>query len=178
MSDKFFKGKKEKIDVKKRKFLKTGILGLVGVGSVALFSKFAKAGIFFSDGSSQNVGGNGYDVAFNAGFGTDMTGADLIVQTYGELVMTRSGSFTGESGYIDTVATGSAAIVDIEKNGTTIYSVKPQFAASATGLTAGTLKTDGTEDFVANDRITFKVTQIGSSVAGQKLRFTIKGTVT
>ena len=58
MSDKFFKRKKEKIDVKKRKFLKTGILGLVGVGSVALFSKFAKAGIFFSDGSSQNVGGN------------------------------------------------------------------------------------------------------------------------
>lgn len=119
---------------------------------------------------------NAYDVAFNAGFGSDMTGADLIVQTYGELVMTRSGSFTGEAGYIDTVATGAAAIVDIEKNGTTIYATKPQFAISSNTMTAGTLKTDGTEDFVSGDRITFKVTQIGSTIDGQKLRFTVKGT--
>ena len=118
------------------------------------------------------------DVAFNAGFGSDMTGEDLVVQTYGELVMTRSGSFTGEAGYIDTVATGAAAIVDIEKNGTTIYTTKPQFAISANTLTAGTLKTDGTEDYVSGDRITFKVTQIGSTIAGQKLRFTAKGKTT
>lgn len=119
-----------------------------------------------------------YDVAFNAGFGSDFTGADLVVQTYGEMVMTRSGSFTGEAGYIDTVATGAAVIVDVLKNGTTIYTTKPQFDDGANALTAGTLKTDGTEDYVADDRITFKVTQIGSTVAGQKLRFTAKGIIT
>ncbi len=115
------------------------------------------------------------DIAFIAGFGYDMTGENLIVQTYGEMVMARSGSFTGEAGYIDTVATGAAAIVDIEKNGTTIYASKPEFAISDNALTAGTLKTDGTEDYVSGDRITFKVTQVGSTILGQKLRFTAKG---
>ena len=44
-------------------------------------------------------------------------------------------------------------------------------------LTAGTLKTDGTQAFVAVDRITFKVTQIGSSEPGEGVRFTMKGKV-
>ena len=118
------------------------------------------------------------DIAFNAGFGYDMTGENLIVQTYHELAMVRSGSFTGEAGYIDTVGTDADVIVDIEKNGTTIYATKPRFAASANTLTAGVLKTDGTEDYVSADRITFKVTQIGSTIAGQKLRFTAKGITT
>ncbi len=119
-----------------------------------------------------------FDMPFNAGFGVDYTGENLVVQTYGELVASRSGSFTGEAGYIDTVCTGSAVIVDIEKNGTTIYATKPQFAISTNALTAGVLKTDGTEDFVSGDRITFKVMQIGSTIAGQKLRFTVKAEVT
>jgi hypothetical protein len=44
-------------------------------------------------------------------------------------------------------------------------------------LTAGTLKSDGTEDFVSGDLIIFRVTQKGSSTAGQKLRFTAKAEV-
>ena len=101
-----------------------------------------------------------------------MAAQDIVVQTYGELVMSRSGEFVGEAGYIDTAPTGAAAIVDIEKNGTTIYSTKPQFAISSNTLTAGTIKTDGTEDFVSGDRVTFKVTQIGSTEPGEGLRFT------
>ena len=58
------------------------------------------------------------------------------------------------------------------KNGTTIYaSTKPQFAASATAITAGVLTTTS---FVSGDRITFKVTQIGSSAVGQGVRFMLK----
>tara|TARA_B100000029_G_scaffold467972_1_gene504597 strand:+ start:801 stop:1202 length:402 start_codon:yes stop_codon:yes gene_type:complete len=118
-----------------------------------------------------------YDVGFSAGFDSDMLKDDVEVKAYGKLVMCRSGSFVGESGYAETAPTGAALIVDIEKNGTSIYSTKPQFAASATALTAGTLKTDGTEDFAAGDRITFKVTQIGSSAAGQGVTFSVKGIV-
>ena len=120
----------------------------------------------------------GYDVAFVAGFDSSMVKENIAVATYGEMVMARAGSFVGEAGYIDTVATGAAAIVDILKNGTTIYTTKPQFAISTATLTAGTLKTDGTEDFVSGDRITFKVTQIGSTIAGQGVRFTLKGNLT
>ena len=115
-----------------------------------------------------------YDVSFIAGFNSSMVKENVAVATYGELVMARTGEFVGEAGYIDTVATGAAAIVDILKNGVTIYSTLPQFAISTATLTAGVLKTDGTEDFVSGDRVTFKVTQIGSSVVGQGIRFTVK----
>lgn len=125
----------------------------------------------------QSGSGQIYNTALQAGFGGDMTGTNLAVQTYGEWVMGEGGTFTGESGYVDTAGVGSDVIVDIEKNGSTIYSTKPEFAAGAKTLTAGVLKTDGTEDFVAADRISFKVTQIGSSTAGQKLRFTVKASV-
>ncbi len=118
-----------------------------------------------------------YDIAFAGGYDLSMVKEDIEVQTYGELVMSRSGSIVGESGYIDTAPTGTAAIIDILKNGTTVYTTKPQFAASANTLTAGTLKTDGTEDFSPGDRITFKVTQKGSSEPGEGLRFTVKGEV-
>lgn len=136
--------------------------------------EFTRAG----DKGTTGAQGDFYDVALIAGYDAGMAAENIAVGTYAEWVMPRTGSFVGEAGYIDTAPTGAAAIVDIQKNGTTIYTTKPQFAATANTLTAGTLKTDGTEDFVSGDRITFKVTQIGSTIAGSGLRFTTKGTVT
>ena len=129
------------------------------------------------DANSNTVIDLPYDVALVAGFSATMVKEDVAVQTYGELVMTRTGEFTGEAGYADTAPTGAVLILDIEKNGTTIYSTKPQFAATSQTLTAGTLKTDGTEDFVSGDRITFKITQIGSTEPGEGIRFTVKAEV-
>lgn len=119
-----------------------------------------------------------YDMAFNGGFDSAGAATDCVAQPYGQLVAARSGSFVGESGYLDTAATGQALIVDIRKNGTTIYSVLPQFAATSNTMTGGTLKTDGTEDFVAGDRITFQITQIGSGTAGAGCRFTVRALLT
>lgn len=112
-----------------------------------------------------------YDTAFIAGYDSAMVAADVVVQRYGKIGMVRSGEFIGEGGYIETQATGSALICDIEKNGTTIYSTKPQFNVSTYTLTAGVLSTT---TFVAGDRISFKVTQIGSTVAGKGVCFTLK----
>ena len=112
-----------------------------------------------------------YDIAFIAGYDSAMEKADVVVQRYGKMGMVRSGEFIGEGGYIETQATGSALICDIEKNGTTIYSTKPQFNVSTYTLTAGVLSTT---TFVAGDRISFKVTQIGSTVAGKGVCFTLK----
>ena len=86
--------------------------------------------------------------------------------------MARPGTFVGEEGYIDTVCTGAALIVDIMKNNTTIYaSTKPQFAVSTNVITAGVITTT---TFVAGDRITFKVNSIGSTIAGKGVRFMLK----
>ena len=112
-----------------------------------------------------------YDVAFNAGYDADMVKEDITVATYGELVMARAGTFLGENGFIDTPATGATAIVDILKNGTTIYSTKPTFAIASNTATAGVLSVTS---FAAGDRITFKITQKGSTEAGEGLRFTLR----
>lgn len=112
-----------------------------------------------------------YDIAFIAGFDTTMVAENIVVQNYGELVVPRALTVTGEAGYLDVAATGQSAIVDIEKNGVSIYSVKPQFAVSANALTAGTLSTTA---FAAGDRLSLKVTQTGTTAAGQGLRFTLK----
>jgi hypothetical protein len=111
-----------------------------------------------------------YDMAFLAGYDKDMVKEDVTVRTYGELVMARAGTFEGETGYIDTAPNGNT-IVDIEKNGTSIYSTKPQFTQT-NALSAGTLSTT---IFAAGDRITFKVTTLGSSSQpGKGARVTLK----
>ena len=116
-----------------------------------------------------------YDTAFTGGYDNDMVPEDLVLNgIYGELVMSRSGTFVGEAGYIDTVGTGANVVVDILKNGTTIYSTKPSFSVSTATLTPGVISVTA---FVSGDRITFKITQIGSSVTGQGVRFTLKGKV-
>lgn len=115
-----------------------------------------------------------YDILFGAGMGFDFTGQNLAVQTYAELVLARGITIIGEVGYIDTPSAGAAVILDVLKNNVTIYSAKPQFAAAANTLTAGTLNVASAS---AGDRLTFKVTQIGSSTPGQKLRFTLKAQV-
>lgn len=113
-----------------------------------------------------------YDVPFAAGFTGAFGGLDLAVQTYGEIVLGRDVTFSDELGYLETVCAGTAVIVDVLKNGTTIYLTPPQFAIAATALTAGVLKTVRTAS--AGDRLTFVVTQKGSTTAGQKLRFTLR----
>jgi hypothetical protein len=112
-----------------------------------------------------------YDISFIAGYSSATVAQAVVVQTYGEMVMARTGIFEGEVGYLDTVCTGQALICDVLKNGTSIYSTKPQFAISTNAMTAGVLSTTA---FVSGDRITFKVTQIGSGVAGSGVRFMLK----
>ena len=114
-----------------------------------------------------------YDISFLAGYDSDTEGEDVVARKYGELVMARPGTFVGEVGYIDTVCTGAALILDVEKNGTSIYSTKPQFADGVANnlITAGVITTT---TFVAGDRITFKVNSIGSTIAGKGVRFMLK----
>ena len=119
------------------------------------------------------LGGWNYDISFIAGWDSSTVQSDVAVQTYGEMVMARTGTFEGEVGYIDTVCTGAVLICDVLKNGTSIYSTKPQFAVSTAAMTAGVISTTA---FASGDRVTFKVTQIGSTVVGQGVRFMLKCT--
>ena len=116
-----------------------------------------------------------YDMGWVAGYTDKWVAEDITVRTYGEGIMPRSGEFIGEVGFVATGSTGAIIIVDVFKNGTTIYATtKPQFPTGTAWMTAGVLSTT---TFVAGDRITFKVTQVGSTVAGKGLRFNLKSSV-
>ena len=113
-----------------------------------------------------------YDLGFTAGFDSDMVKEDVAVATYGEMVVARALTITGETAYVDTVPTGTTLIMDVMKNNTTIYaSTKPLFAISTNTHTAGVATTTA---LVAGDRLTFKITQVGSSEPGEGVRFTLK----
>ena len=113
-----------------------------------------------------------YDIGFTAGFDGDMVKEDVAVATYGEMVMARACTITGEVAYVDTAPTGATLIMDIMKNGTTIYaSTKPLIAISANTHTVGVATTTA---LASGDRVTFKITQIGSSEPGEGVRFTLK----
>lgn len=75
---------------------------------------------------------------------------------------------------VTTAPTGAALIVDVNKNGTTIYttqSARPQIAASANSATGNS---PAVQTFVAGDYITVDVDQIGSTVAGADLTVTVR----
>ena len=147
-----------------------------------------------------------YDMSWIAGYDSSWVSEDITVRTYGESIMPRSGEFIGEVGFVATGSTGAIIIVDVFKNGTTIYattkpqfptgtawmtacivdilknggsiySTKPQFAISSNILTAGVIGPNPPTLFQPYDRITFKVTQVGSTVAGKGLRFNLKSRV-
>ena len=128
--------------------------------------------LMYYDGANwARTAGWSYDISFIAGWSSITVAQAVAVQTYGEMVMARTGAFEGDVGYIDTVCTGAVLICDVLKNGTSIYSTKPQFAVSTNAITAGVISTTA---FVSGDRVTFKVTQIGSTIAGSGLRFMLK----
>lgn len=68
---------------------------------------------------------------------------------------------------VKTAPTGAALIVDINKNGTTIFSTRPQIAAAATS--GGGSAVLSVTTLTAGDLITIDVDQIGSTVAGADL---------
>ena len=99
-----------------------------------------------------------YDIGFIAGFNGYHVAEAVAVKTYGQMVMCRTGTFVGITGWLDSPPLGNT-IIDIEKNGTSIFSTKPQFSQT------NYLSTNyvfSTTSFSPTQRITFKVTTLGN----------------
>lgn len=70
-----------------------------------------------------------------------------------------------------TAPTGSTLIVNVKKNGTTIFSTKPSLDISEkTSVTAASQPVLSTTAFADDDEITWHIDQIGSTVAGAGLK--------
>ena len=119
-----------------------------------------------------------YDIGFLAGFDNSYVALAVAVKTYGQMVMFRTGTFVGTIGYLDVAPTGNT-IIDIEKNGTSIFSTKPMFAQTTyLSLNIGSGVNEyafATTSFVSGNRITFKVTTIGTvNMPGSGMRVILK----
>ena len=68
---------------------------------------------------------------------------------------------------VKTAPTGAALIVDINKNGTTIFSTRPEIAAASTS--GGGSAVLSVTTLAAGDLITVDIDQVGSSVVGSDL---------
>jgi len=110
-----------------------------------------------------------YDISFIAGWNGVYVAEEVAVKTYGAMVMCRTGTFVGIAGYIDSPPLGNT-IIDIEKNGTSIFSTKPMFAQT-NYLTDGVLSTT---TFASGNQIRFKVTTANAAQPGSGMRVILK----
>lgn len=83
-------------------------------------------------------------------------------------------TIVGARASVGTAPTGATLIVDVNKNGTTIYTTqgnRPTIAIS--GNTSGTPTTPDVTSLAAGDYLTVDTDQVGSSVAGADLMVTV-----
>ena len=89
--------------------------------------------------------------------------------------MPESGSYVGTTCKLETVNTGATFIVDVNKNGTTLYTTqgrRPTIAISAATKTSTESAQADITALAEGDTITIDVDQIGSTVAGTGLSVT------
>src|SRR4029077_12289402 len=95
---------------------------------------------------------------------------DVLVTKVGTLPWRCKGSATidGILVTVGTAPTGSSIIVDINKNGTTLFSSgKPTIASGSTS--SGSASVPSSPDLVDDDIITVDIDQIGSTTPGEDL---------
>lgn len=104
-----------------------------------------------------------------------ISGAAYVTTGQGRVYIESSRTITRVRASVGTAPTGASLIVDVLKNGTSIYNVTP---ANRPTIAAGTYTalggTPDTTTFVNGDYITVSVLQIGSGVAGSDLTVSIR----
>lgn len=99
----------------------------------------------------------------------------LAVQTGKSRIYTE-GNYWVESvrASVDTAPTGATILVDVNKNGTTIYTSQGARPTIVAGTNSALGNTPAVTTFAAGDYLTVDVDQIGSTVAGADLTVTIR----
>lgn len=90
-------------------------------------------------------------------------------------VMPEAGTYVSTVAALGTVNTGATFIVDVNKNGTTLYTTqtrRPTIAISASPAKSTETATADVRTLAAGDLITVDIDQIGSTIAGSDLSVT------
>ncbi len=117
-----------------------------------------------------------YDIPFKEGWGTDGSGEDVVVGEIGNTLLVRDLDIDEIKAKLEVAPVGAALIYDIKIGGVSIFETLPKFVADGTVHTPGILTSDPDPlTAVAGAVVTVKITQVGTTTAGQKLLIGIKG---
>lgn len=106
--------------------------------------------------------------------GTLVVGVDLAFH------LRPSSSFTITEVFVEvlTAPTGASLIVDVNKNGTTIFTTQANRPTITASTTTATSEAPDVTSLAKNDNVTIDVDQIGSTVAGANLTVHVRGRIT
>jgi hypothetical protein len=115
---------------------------------------------------------------FNGGMGIEafpFSRSTLFVST-GGIPLPLDGSYTLESYTLacGTAPTGAAIILDVNKNGVSLFTTQANRPTIPAGSLNGTVTMPNITTFVAGDKITVDIDQVGSSVAGANLDLVLR----
>jgi len=114
---------------------------------------------------------DGLSINGEPAFVRDITVSGTLIVGNGkpQLRLNRKGTFRRIALVVETAPTGADLIVDINLNGTTIFSTQANRPKIVAGATQGNTTTFNTLTFAAGDLLRIDIDQIGSSVAGADL---------
>lgn len=104
----------------------------------------------------------------------EKTGALTVAAGTKRLVFPVAVTILGVTAAVGTAPVGAALIVDVNKNGTTIFSTQGNRPTVADGANASLQKVPDVSAFAAGDYLTVDVDQVGSGTAGSDLVLTIR----
>lgn len=90
------------------------------------------------------------------------------------LVATRDMTITKAYANVKTAPTGQAIVIDINKNGTTIWSTQANRVQIAAAASSGTQTSFNTTSLAEGDVLTMDIDQVGSGTAGADLTVSLK----
>lgn len=138
---------------------------------VSASAAIAESKVTFSGSGHGHTGGSdGKSVAVNRAFawyvaGTQVTGTNFSARYVAPQALTIVKCWL----IVRTAPTGAAILIDINKNGSTIWSTQGNRATIAAGATTGNTTTFNTTALAAGDYLDLDIDQVGSTVAGADL---------
>ncbi len=115
-------------------------------------------------------GGSGTGIVTRGGF----RGGSAIVETQATapILMSQAGTITGIRTYVRIAPTGASLIVDVLKNGVSVYPTSPKPTITA-GNNLSSVAVPDTTTIAAGDIFEISITQVGSTVKGSDLLINI-----
>ena len=98
------------------------------------------------------------------------TGTDKL----GRIYVPFAGTISEAQASVKTAPTGADIVVDLNLNGSTIWSTQANRVTIATSANTGTQTTFNTTSFASGDYFTIDLDQVGSTIAGAKLVVRLK----